>query len=310
MERILQRSRTNWISKNRFSRGKFLALLAILTINTVVFLNYGAIVTTAQDNQGNQQAITMPPKLDGVITPGEYAVANNISDLMQVYVSIIGPVIYFGMVGKTTGWVSIGIEPESGMQGADIILGWVSGNNESFIVDSYGDSGTTHAEDTTLGGTFDIIAWSGTEAGGYTTIEFVRLLNTTDQYDKAIPEDADTLDIMWGIGPDTGGDNEEEYHAERGYHTLSLKSGVVVSQPQQETSQVNGGSFLLFHSVVGFLIGIGLYALVYFPTVAIFVKRELQEIVIKRKLREYPRVVEKPRVIDSDSSTGSSSRRQ
>ncbi len=281
---------------------RFSLLVVVLILISVMLFNHNYFVVMGQESQ--PETTMMPPTLDGIINPNEYVVSNNITDTFKVYVSVIGPVIYFGIIGHTDGWVSIGIEPDSedtAMRGADVILGWVSGN-KTFIVDAYATDVYDHEDDQSLGGTFDIIAWNGREVDGVTTLEFVRLLNTTDtSYDKAIAPDADTLFIMWAIGPSSSDNNKDAHDSgeqNRGYYTLALKSGVTVEQPKDTETKVDASSFLLFHSIVGFLLGIVLYVFVYFPTVAIFVKRDLQELVIKRKLREYPRVVEKPRIIE------------
>ncbi len=253
----------------------FLLVISFVVISFHQEMAVGTIQGRLQENQGRMRVSL--PTLDGVISPEEYQVLNNISSFLQVYVSVVGAVIYFGLVGKTTGWVAIGIDPESGMKGADIVIGWVVNGNQAFVVDAYGDTGTSHKRDEESGGTFDIIAWEGTEANGVTTIEFVRLLNTTDQeHDKAIPDDAETINIIWAIGPDTNGDNDQEKHDERGYYTLIIKSGnTVTQQPDpQATEKVDGTTQFLFHAGIGLLLGLVLYVGVHLPTSIVLPKKE------------------------------------
>ncbi len=54
------------------------------------------------------------------------------------------------------------------------------------------------------GGTFDIISFGGTEADGWTTIEFVRNMTTEDSKDKDIPDGDEavtyrfaTIEVRW-----------------------------------------------------------------------------------------------------------------
>ena len=307
IKRMLNTTRKNTCS-HKILRKRVIFLVFILSFYTIgLFSNSLHIyITTAQEDNQQQQQNVMPPILDGIINPQEYDVENNISDNFVVYVSIVNQFAYFGLIGKTDGWISIGFEPESentAMKGADIILGWVSENQSTYIVDAYADDVYDHKSDTELGGTFDIIAWNGKEVNGITTIEFVRLLNTTDQYDKAIPEGG-TMFVMWAVGPNSA-DNAEDDHAAddqfRGFYTISLESGVEAPPPTEPKPKIDGGTFLLLHSVIGFLIGVFLYVFVYFPTVAIFARKDLQELIVKRKIREYPRIIEKPRVLESHS---------
>ncbi len=313
MTKLMRKTRLLLLGRGHAPQRRALLILVVMVGSLAFLSSHGTVIRgLAQDTQ-TEPTLT-PPYLDGVISPGEYAVANlkNVTntDNFHIYVSVIKPFIYIGMVGRTDGWISVGIEPESdtSMKGADIILGWVSGNR-TYIVDAYAHDVYDHKDDREFeGGSFDIVAWHGTEANGVTTIEFVRLLNTTDtDYDKAIAEDADQLSIIWAIGPSSADNNADAHDSDdqsRGRTLITLRPGVTIIQPTQETTKISGGNFLLFHSVIGFLLGIAFYAFIYFPTVAIFVRRDLQEIVAKRKLREYPRVVEKPRVKEpSDSSS-------
>ena len=55
-----------------------------------------------------------------------------------------------------------------------------------------------HPEDTTLGGTDDILEFGGREDGDYTVIEFKRKLETGDEYDKVL-NGGNTIKIIWAI---------------------------------------------------------------------------------------------------------------
>lgn len=85
----------------------------------------------------------------------------------------------------TTGWVSVGFVPVNKMQGANIIIGYVSGGT-LFIQDNYGTGTGTHASDISLGGTDNITNKSGTEIGGVTELVFTIPLNSGDSRDKPL----------------------------------------------------------------------------------------------------------------------------
>ncbi len=138
--------------------------------------------------------------LDGKITSGEYDHKASFGggDLV-IHWKVQGSTIQMALVGKTTGWVSIGLDPSTAMEDADMILGWVDEDGahvkDQFSTGPYGP----HKDDTKLGGTDDIDEFGGSEDGGFTTIEVVRDLDTGDTNDKVIPVDG-PIDIIWAMG--------------------------------------------------------------------------------------------------------------
>ena len=161
-------------------------------------------------------------QLDGLISPGEYDfLAVFGSGQFQLHWKVVDDTIQLALVGRTTGWVSIGLEPSAKMKDADMLLAWVA-NGQASAVDlwSLGATGP-HEPDTTLGGTHDILDVGGTESGGITTIELVRKLDTGDGRDRVIPANG-TLDLIWAIGPDDGFSLE---HTARGYGSIDLLTG-------------------------------------------------------------------------------------
>ena len=175
----------------------------------------------------NENDIPGPPPqknttLDGVVSEGEYDESASFGDgIFIVHYTVNGSLIRMAMVGQTEGWLSIGFEPSSMMKDADIIIGWVDGD-EPGLLDTFsiGELGP-HPVDTDLGGTHDIISYNGTESGGFTTIEFIRELDTDDSYDKVIPSSG-SINIIWGLG---SSDDPESSHTQRGAGTLLLYSG-------------------------------------------------------------------------------------
>ena len=74
-----------------------------------------------------------------------------------------------------------------------------------------------HPADTELGGTDDILEFGGKEEGGFTTIEFKRLLTTGDKYDISIQKGASK--IIWAYG---SSDSLTAKHSTRGYGEINL----------------------------------------------------------------------------------------
>jgi hypothetical protein len=153
---------------------------------------------------------------DGVISDGEYTKVAKYGDFEIDWASD-EEYIYVGLKVKTTGWVAVGIQPGLLMKDADMVLGSVEDGKAS-VSDQFstGDFGP-HKADTELGGTNDILEFGGKEAGGYTTIEFKRALNTGDKYDHPLSKGANK--IIWSYGSD---DQSTIKHVNRGYGELDL----------------------------------------------------------------------------------------
>jgi hypothetical protein len=153
---------------------------------------------------------------DGIITDGEYGGAATFGDY-EIHWTSDGNYIYIGMKAKTSGWLAVGTQPGTTMKDADLVMGFVS-DGKATVYDLYstGDFGP-HPPDTELGGTNDIIEFGGKEMGGYTTIEFKRLLDTGDKYDRLFSVGANT--IMWSYGSD---DQSTIKHVNRGLGEIDL----------------------------------------------------------------------------------------
>lgn len=106
--------------------------------------------------------------------------------------------LYMALKGETNGWVSIGFEPTQWMKDADIIMGAVDGDTvivlDKYSTNNYGP----HVPDVELGGTDDILDFGGREESGYTVIEFMRKMDTGDQYDKAFTI-GQRVSIIWSM---------------------------------------------------------------------------------------------------------------
>lgn len=151
---------------------------------------------------------------DGLIQPGEYAHQVDARGV-QLYWSNDATYLYMAMEGETTGWIAVGIEPTQGMKDADFIFGYVE-NGQAQLWDAFGTAptGPNHPPDEDLGGTNDIVAFAGAEAGGMTRFEFQIPLNSGDAYDKVLTP-GNTYTIIVAMG------NADDYN---GYHSMAARS--------------------------------------------------------------------------------------
>jgi len=122
--------------------------------------------------------------LDGVVTDGEYRNTLD-ADGFQVHWMNDSTLLRVGLVSPGTGFLAIGFDPDRRMKGANYILGAVNGIAIS-MRDDYGTGTTSHAADTSRGGTHDILEAAGREVGGRTMFEFVIPLDSGDPMDKPL----------------------------------------------------------------------------------------------------------------------------
>lgn len=196
---------------------------------------------------------------DGVIEPGEYPFrAEFKGGDFVLYWNVTGDNVAFAMEGKTTGWVSLGIEPTFVMENADMIFGWVDDAGKTYALDTFstGMFGP-HPPDTELGGTEDILAFGGTEKDGRTYFEFLRPLTTGDGYDKPVPASGE-LSIIWAYGET---DNFEEIHIAAGEGVISMASG---------ESKTRRSGFLFLPHMLGMSLSLALML------AAVFISRYLR----------------------------------
>ncbi|MEN8208689.1 MAG: DOMON domain-containing protein [Candidatus Fermentibacteria bacterium] len=110
----------------------------------------------------------------------------------------------------TTGWVAVGFDPTAGMQNGNILIGYVSGASV-YIRDDFGVAPTSHAADTSLGGTNDFTIDGGSESGGTTEIQFTIPLNSGDVYDRVL-DPGNMYAVILARGQN-GADDFTSYHA-------------------------------------------------------------------------------------------------
>jgi hypothetical protein len=161
--------------------------------------------------------------IDGTVDQGEYA--NQLSlagEDFLLYWAVAGDTVHFAMQARTTGWVSLGIEPTQAMAEADMIFGWVDAGGAAGALDCY-STGLfgPHPTDEQLGGQHHILAFAGNEHDGVTTFEFSRALETGDAYDKPLSTEGE-IKIIWATG---NSDDHLDPHTRRGSATIDLTAG-------------------------------------------------------------------------------------
>lgn len=119
----------------------------------------------------------------------------------------------------SSGWVAVGFNNASSMDGANFIIGYVTGGTTAVISDEYG-MGHSHFTDTGNSGTNDITSPAGTESGGTTELVFTIPYNSGDAHDKVLSKGGTTW-VIFGRGPD-GQDNTTAQHAAYGAAQVTL----------------------------------------------------------------------------------------
>ncbi|CAH1233754.1 MOXD1 [Branchiostoma lanceolatum] len=91
---------------------------------------------------------------------------------------------------KTRGWLGLGLSPNGGMPGSDIVIGWVK-DGQTHLTDRYADEKALPPEDESQ----DWELLSGYENDTHTVLRFKRKLQTCDVRDRVINKD--TLRVLW-----------------------------------------------------------------------------------------------------------------
>ena len=128
--------------------------------------------------------------------------------------------LYGAVVANTGGWVAVGFDPETQMQGANFIFGYVADGTAS-VQDMFGTKPKgrgSHPPDDQLGGSDDLLEYAGREEGGVTTIEFKIPLDSGDQYDKTL-NSGSTYTIILAQGRS---DDTESRHSAEGSSEITL----------------------------------------------------------------------------------------
>ncbi len=157
------------------------------------------------------------PSVDGVIKVGEYTGKAVIGDV-EVNWATARNALLIGLVSPGTGWVSIGLDPASMMDKADIILGAVV---QGAIVarDDVGTGPFSHGPDTSHGGQDSLLAAAGRETDGKTVFEFAIPLNSGDSADRPLSI-GQTVKVITAY--QATGDGFSERHSRRASGEITL----------------------------------------------------------------------------------------
>ncbi len=161
--------------------------------------------------------------IDGAIAPGEYeGTYEEPTTHIMTYWEHNGVNLSVGLVSLGLGWVSLGIGDHK--TGSNIIFGGSDGG-ASYCYDQTGQADYSHPNDTTLGGTYDILNFEALENGTHTTLEFIMPLNTTDSLDP-IMQMNETIDMFFAYHA-TSDDTQQFGHIRSGYVTVLIQSVVI-----------------------------------------------------------------------------------
>lgn len=153
---------------------------------------------------------------DGVITANEYTGQTSYGDY-EIHWNSDGQYIYIGVKAKASGWVAVGFQPGPLHRETDMVLGFVrDGQVSVFDMFSIAELGPCTA-DSELGGSDDVLEYGGREEGGYTVVEFKRLLSTGDDYDGELFSGVN--EIVWAYSTL---DDPRQKHINRGYGKIGL----------------------------------------------------------------------------------------
>lgn len=193
---------------------KTLAILLglLAAIGAAVFLLLpGVAPTTASPTTPVVRTSAALPSVDGVVKPGEYASKADI-DGVEVNWQTEKNALRVAVISPGSGWVSIGFDPVTMMDKANIILGAVV-NNAIVARDDVGTGLFSHAPDTSVGGTDSLLAAAGREVDGKTVFEFAIPLNSGDTADRPLSV-GQTVKVI--VAYQATSDDFSERHSRRG----------------------------------------------------------------------------------------------
>ena len=156
-----------------------------------------------------------PPAIDGRVDAGEYTRSFTEPETgMRVLWRNDDAHLTLAMVAPGTGWVSVGLDPENAMQGADYILAAML-DGELVIEDHFGTGRFRHTQDAQQ----DILEAAGSEDEGQTVVEFRIALDSGDDEDKPLMP-GETYPLL--LAYHASSDNLSARHTHRAAAVLTL----------------------------------------------------------------------------------------
>jgi hypothetical protein len=163
-----------------------------------------AFVAVASYSQEKTLAVGgAEPVVDGIVTAGEYALQNDYGS-MQISLSRSADTLYVGAVGRTQGWVAVGLNSLK-MDGATIFMGAV-GEDGGVRFSAQTGSAHRHSEAKDESVSDSLVSYGVTEADGRTTLEIALKAGSY------ITDGQSSLDMIYAIGP------ADTFYASHIYH--------------------------------------------------------------------------------------------
>ncbi|HEY9593873.1 MAG TPA: hypothetical protein VHE79_05310 [Spirochaetia bacterium] len=139
--------------------------LGILLSISLVLLSVAGAVSFAQSK--GVAVTTTVPVIDGVVNPGEYSFSQDFGQ-MTLYVNRTADALDVAVVGKTAGWVGVGLGSMR-MDGSTIFMGYVTSEGKSqFQVQAGQGHGHSNASSSVAA---TVASYALKESGGVTTLE-------------------------------------------------------------------------------------------------------------------------------------------
>ena len=139
-----------------------------------------------EKSAGTESLSTGNIVIDGIIGEDEYQYhIYNGSLEMDLYYFNDDLYLYVGIKSTVSGWIAIGFDPGSAMEGADIIFMTIDGD-KVIMRDDFATGSYVHSSDEDLGGSFDLIEFAGTTTDKGKTFEFIKPLDSGDEFDKVL----------------------------------------------------------------------------------------------------------------------------
>lgn len=210
------------------------ALFLALSLSLLVL--FSGCIQPQEEPLVSEKVATEEWKPDGIVGENEYSRSIVLSSPpkqgysggeMEIFWKNDAENLYMALRSRTEGWLSVGFEPLEWMKDADTVMGFVEDGSVR-VLDEYctGNYGP-HVEDTTLGGTDDILASGGSREGGYTVVEFQRKLNTGDRFDNAFSP-GQSISAIWAVADSN--DHDLKHNVAFGEAILALeKAGATVA---------------------------------------------------------------------------------
>lgn len=185
----------------------------MLTIVATVMMIV-ACVTVFAGGEGEEQAQSAPPSESENATAGSGSVTNKGIELSW---DVVDDQLEVSVAAPTTGWVAVGFKPTRAMQDANILIGYVSGD-EVVVTDQFGVATVQHRLDTEIGGSVDVTVIGGGESDGVTTLAFSIPLDSGDEYDQVLAS-GEMIRVIMAYGEN---DDIESYHRDRTIVEITL----------------------------------------------------------------------------------------